>query len=236
MRHLRSRRASRLVVLVLSCVLAVSASPILTHAGAPSPPPPGIPQALELLRGEVARLQARVESLRAKETGDVSALLAQLAALTSRIAALEALQPPGRLLFIERDAVQAFDLMTGQGQQVGTTTGKVSGTTSVQFSYAPAGPPQGDVLPIVFHKEVIVTDLDGDQLLYTADGTGSFHLGVPGFDFRGTGGPLTGTYVVTSGTGKYTAWTSATPCSYRAIATSPPSGLGTAYVELSECD
>ena len=106
------------------------------------------------------------------------------------------LPPADQLLFIEHEAVQMFDLTTGEGQARGTATGKVSGTTSVQFSYAPAGPPQGDI--------------DGDQLFYDADGTGSFHLG--------------------------SAWTSMNRCPYRAVATNQPSGLGTAYVELSKCD
>jgi hypothetical protein len=209
----RSQGAPGLGVVLLLSLLALGASPVLAQSRAGSPPrtPPGIPQSVELLREQVGGLQARVR-------------------------ALEALHPPRRLLLIQRDALQAFDVVTGQGQHVGTATGQVSGTTSVQFQYAPAGPPHGDVLPILFHNDVTVTDIDGDQLVYSADGTGSFHLGIPGSGFRGTGGPLTGTYVVTGGTGKYSAWTSEQQCPYRAVATMPPSGLGTAYVELSECD
>lgn len=143
------------------------------------------------------------------------------------------------ILFTQQDAVQAFDLVTGKGFQTGTARGAVSGTTFVDFQFAPAGPPDGDVLPITFQNKVIVTDVDGDQLFFDNTGTGSFHLGVPGFDFRGSGGPLTGTYVVSGGTGKYAAWKVGTEFTYRAVATNPPSppgGLGTVYVEVSYHD
>jgi hypothetical protein len=143
----------------------------------------------------------------------------------------------GSVLFTQQDAVQAFDFNTGQGYQIGTSTGIISGTTFVQFQFAPTGPPAGDALPISFHNTVIVTDLDGDQLFFDNDGTGKFHLGVPGADFRGSGGPLTGTYVVTGGTGKFSTWKIGTKYSYRAVATNPPTpsgALGTVFVQISD--
>jgi hypothetical protein len=147
-------------------------------------------------------------------------------------------QPGGEhVLFTQQDAVQAFDLITGQGYQVGTATGLISGTTSVQFQFAPTGPPVGDALPIAFHNKVVITDVDGDQLFFDNDGTGTFHLG--GATFLGTGGPLTGTYVLTGATGKYQNWKIGSTYEYRAIATNPPSpptGLGTVYVRVTYHD
>ena len=149
-------------------------------------------------------------------------------------------QPESRLfvspLFTQQDTVQAFDLGTGKGYQIGTATGKISGTTFVDFQFAPTGPPVGDVLPISFQNKVIITDVDGDQIFFDNNGTGSFHLGVPDAEFRGSGGPLTGTYIVTGGTGKYESWTAGTAYRYRAIMSNPPNpadALGTVYVEVS---
>lgn len=144
--------------------------------------------------------------------------------------------PPTVVLFTEQDTVQAFDLVTGKGYQVGTATGLISGTTFVDFQFSPAGPPSGDALPITFENKVIFTDLDGDQLFFDNNGTGTFHLGVPGFSFQGSGGPLTGTYVVTGGTGKYQSWAVGTTFKYRAISTNPPTppgGLGTVFVKIT---
>lgn len=144
-------------------------------------------------------------------------------------------QDPGEhVLVTQRDTVKAFDLVTGKGSQVGTSAGFISGTTSVEFQFSPTGPPVGDALPIAFKNKVIITDLDGDQIFFDNDGTGTFHLGIPGFDFRGSGGPLSGTYVVTGGTGKYQQWKVGTEYKYRAVATNPPTGgLGTVYVEVT---
>jgi len=140
-------------------------------------------------------------------------------------------------MFTQQDAVQSFDFVSGKGYQIGTATGRISGTTFVSFQFAPAGPPVGDALPITFHNEVIVTDIDGDQIFFDNDGSGTFHLGVPGADFRGSGGPLRGTYVVTGATGKYAAeWKVGTTLDYKAIATNPPSpagALGTVYVQVA---
>ena len=141
------------------------------------------------------------------------------------------------LLLTQRDTIQAFDLVTGRGFQTGTASGLINGTSFVEFQFSPAGPPSGDVLPITFHNKVVITDVDGDQMRFDNDGTGSFHLGVPGFPFQGTGGPLRGTYVLTSATGKYGDWQLGTAFPYRAVVTNPPNppaALGTVYVEVSE--
>ena len=162
-------------------------------------------------------------------------------------AVLVATQPAGAQeprgvasMFTQQDAVQSFDFVTGKGYQIGTATGRISGTTFVSFQFAPSGPPVGDALPITFHNEVIITDIDGDQIFFDNDGTGTFHLGIPGADFRGSGGPLRGTYVVTGATGKYAAdWKVGTTLDYKAIATNPPSppgALGTVYVQIAARD
>lgn len=163
---------------------------------------------------------------------------AAAAVLASVIAPRASAQDPrsAHVLLTHRDTVQAFDLATGQGYQTGTVTGLVNGTSFVEFQFVPAGPPAGDVLPITFRNKVIITDIDGDQLRFDNDGTGSFHLGIPGSSFQGSGGPLKGTYVLTSATGKYSDWKVGMTFSYRAISTSPPNppgALGTVYAEVS---
>ena len=145
-------------------------------------------------------------------------------------------EPRRHILFTHQDAVRSFDLATGRGVQIGTATGTISGTTFVEFQLSPTGPPVGDVLPIAFQNAVIITDIDGDQIFFDNSGTGSFHLGIPGSDFRGSGGPLTGIYVVTGGTGKYQEWEVGSEYGSRAVLTNPPSppgGLGSVYVEVS---
>jgi len=141
-----------------------------------------------------------------------------------------------RILFTQQDAVQAFDLGTGKGFQIGTATGSINGTTFVDFQFVPSGPPSGDTLPINFVNKVTITDIDGDQLFFDNNGTGSFHFGIPGFPFQGSGGPLRGTYVLTGATGKYHNWKVGTTFTYKAVATNPPvppGGLGNVYVEIS---
>lgn len=168
-----------------------------------------------------------------------TALAVALILLTLTVSIASA-QPENRLfvspLFTQQDSVQAFDLVSGNGYQIGTATGKISGTTFVDFQFSPTGSPVGDVLPISFQNKVIITDVDGDQIFFDNNGTGSFHLGIPDAEFRGSGGPLTGTYIVTGGTGKYQSWTAGTAYRYRAIMSNPPNpanALGTVYVEVS---
>lgn len=143
-----------------------------------------------------------------------------------------------RLLISQRDAVQAFDVLTGKGFQTGTTGGAIAGTSYVNFQFTIVGPPgPNGALPITFSNKVIITDLDGDQLFFDNTGTGQFHVGIPGDPFAGTGGPLTGTYVLTGGTGKYASWTVGSTYDYRAIATNAPNGaLGNVYVQVTYHD
>jgi hypothetical protein len=141
------------------------------------------------------------------------------------------------LLLKQQDVVQSFDFNTGVGYQVGTASGIISGTTFVWFQFVPQAPPSASgEFPFKFGNKVVITDIDGDQIYFDNEGQGRFRLGTPGTNFLGSGGPLTGTYVVTGGTGKYSpsAWRVGTTFNYRAIATNPVTGtLGTVYVEVS---
>lgn len=140
------------------------------------------------------------------------------------------------VLFTQRDEVQAFDVATGLGYQTGIATGRISGTTSVTFHFTITGPPGANgAIPISFNNNVIITDIDGDQIFFNNSGTGMFHVGLPGDAFQGSGGPLTGTYVLTGGTGKYQSWTVGTTFKYSAIFTNPPrpGALGTVYAKVS---
>ena len=169
-------------------------------------------------------------------------VLILLAATVSVANAEPECSPFGLILFKQQDMVKAFDIVTGKGYQIGTATGIISGTTFVEFQFAPTAPPVGDEIPITFQNKVIITDIDGDQIFFDNNGTGSYHIGAPGFGFQGTGGPLTGTYVVTGATGKYQSdhswhhrWAVGSTFRYRAITTNPPTpgALGTVYVEIS---
>jgi hypothetical protein len=146
--------------------------------------------------------------------------------------------PPGiHVLLTQQDAVQAFDFNTGKGYQIGTATGLISGTTFVDFQFVPTGG-TADGFTFDFFNKVTITDLDGDQIFFDNNGHGTFNVGVP--PFRGSGGPLVGTYVVTGGTGKYGRWKVGTMYPYHAIATNPPAppatGFGNVYVEVSYRD
>ena len=135
----------------------------------------------------------------------------------------------------QQDSIQRFDVVTGTGYQIGTATGPIAGTTYVAFHYTITGGPGTDgALPVSFNNKVLITDIDGDQLSFDNDGTGRFHAGFPGDPFQGTGGPMIGTYVLTSGTGKYSSLPVGTQLAYRAVFTNPPNGaLGNVYVELT---
>lgn len=171
-----------------------------------------------------------------RRRGSKWSVMAALVGVTMLSSVSMASAEPGRgqNLFVQQDEITAFDGFTGQGAQKGTATGAISGTTFVTFELEPTGPPVGDALPISFTNETIITDIDGDQIFFSSSGTGTFHLGVPGSSFLGSGGPLTGISVVTGGTGKYEEWEIGSEYVYRAILTNPPSGgFGNVYTEVS---
>jgi hypothetical protein len=129
------------------------------------------------------------------------------------------------VLFTQQDQVMAFNFGTGQGYQVGTVTGAISGTSIVNFQFIPTGPTTFN-----FVNKVVITDLDGDQLLISNLGTGKFIASIDSSVFA-LGGPLVGTYLVTGGTGKYIRWIG-NKFPYRAVASNPSSGnnLGSVFV------
>ena len=138
-----------------------------------------------------------------------------------------------KTLFTQQDHIQSFDFVTGQVIQAGTAVGTISGTSAMDLRLTPSGPPAGDILPFTFSGHATITDLDGDQITFEANGTGSFHLGVPGAGFVGSGGPLRGTYTVTAGTGKYATWQPGTTFTYQAVLTVAPARSGTVFGDVS---
>ncbi len=141
---------------------------------------------------------------------------------------------PGRanILFTQQDEVQQFVLdentWTGTGFQIGTATGKISGTSFVKWTFQVTGAMVDDVAPIAFDNTVIITDLDGDQITFRHVGTGLFHFAKSPDTFKDTGGTLTGTYEVIGGIGKYESWIGY-KFGYRGVATNPPAELALAF-------
>ncbi|MEX2260647.1 MAG: hypothetical protein WD696_01785 [Bryobacteraceae bacterium] len=138
---------------------------------------------------------------------------------------------PG-LLFIQQDNVLSFP-PTGDGVRVGTATGRLAGSTITNFQFLPVPPPefQADDL-------VVITDSEGDQILFRARVTGRFlapfgEASLPNGNVFGLGGPFSGTYEVTKATGKYGYLVGRKfPC--KGIGSNPAKGnfLGTVYVEV----
>src|ERR1700730_13056199 len=107
------------------------------------------------------------------------------------------------IIFTQRDTVVDFNPATGVGLQVGTVAGSIVGTSVVNFQFTPVS--QTD---ITFDNRVIITDLDGDQIVFRNPGTGRFIIpplsdpSSPLGNLFGVGGPLSGTYVTLSASGK----------------------------------
>jgi hypothetical protein len=153
---------------------------------------------------------------------DLNVTRSQIAVFVTRAIEKVTVKP---ILFTQQDHVTAFNLTTGAGRHVGTVTGKISGTSIVDFQYTPTSP-----LTFNFDNKVMITDLDGDQLRIRNQGTGEFITPIDPSMFA-LGGPLVGTYEVLNGTGKYNSWVGMIfPC--RAVLSNPTGGLGTVYIEV----
>ena len=136
------------------------------------------------------------------------------------------------ILFVHRDTVIAFDPATGLGTHLGTVDGQIKGTSIVNFQFIPLS--QTDIR---FDNRVLITDLDGDQLLFRQTGTGRFitplsDTSVVGKAIMGVGGPLGGMYECTQGSGKW-AFMVGRKFGHRTTATNPANpGPGCVYVEV----
>jgi len=138
------------------------------------------------------------------------------------------------VIFTQRDTVVDFNPGTGVGLQVGTVDGRIVGTSVVNFQFTPTS--QTD---ITFLNKVIITDLDGDQILFDNAGSGKFIVpplsdpSSPLGNLFGVGGSLSGTYKCLKASGKYT-YLVGRVFPYRSIATNPArAGFpGQVYVEV----
>jgi len=138
------------------------------------------------------------------------------------------------VIFTQRDTVVDFNPGTGVGLQVGTVDGRIVGTSVVNFQFTPVS--QTD---ITFDNRVIITDLDGDQIIFRNVGSGKFIVPPlsdstsPLGNLFGLGGPLSGTYNCLKASGKY-AYLVGRVFPYRSVATNPArAGFpGQVYVEV----
>lgn len=183
--------------------------------------------------------------------------MALVIALAGVLSSVRGQQTAG-LLLIQQDKVIRFNTVTGEGIQVGTATGKISGVSIVNFKFSEAASGLPD---ITFDNRAGITDLDGDQIIFHNTGIGKFvvpplidetavltnqvfgatPLPCPGFggSCSGVGGPLGGTYEVVATSGKYKAlYPIGTKFPYRGIAYNPssppgdPNDFGAVYVEV----
>ena len=143
---------------------------------------------------------------------------------------------PPLLSFTQQDHVLVFNAPPGDGKglQVGTVTGTFNGkpivaTSILNFEFSFPNP--NNINEITFENTAIITDLDGDQILFENVGTGLFINPLDPAVF-GIGGPLRGTYKVIDASGKYRVLLrlserKRTFC-YRAVASNPGSAFNPA--------
>lgn len=140
-----------------------------------------------------------------------------------------------QIFFIQNDLVIAFNQNTGVGGQIGNVLGAIGGTSITNFQFVPKSQ-----TAITFDNRCLITDTDGDQILFRVLGTGQFIT--PLVDTTSTlgtlqaiGGPLVATYIALQGSGKYAFLVGREfPCKMAATnAANPSSGaLGNVYVEV----
>ena len=140
------------------------------------------------------------------------------------------------LFFAQRDAVTAFNASNGHGTQIGTTEGVITGTSITNFQFIPTSQ-----TTIKFDNRTLVTDTDGDSIIFDVLGTGSFLIPPPSDpnnalgNLLALGGPLVATYTAIIATGKYAFLVGEKfPAKFSAEnAVGGSSGLlGTVYVEV----
>ncbi len=108
------------------------------------------------------------------------------------------------LFFAFRDTVLNFNYGTGVGDHCGTVEGVITGTSITNFQFTPTSQ-----TGIKFDNRCMITDLDGDQIIFQVVGTGTFIIPPPTDpssslgNLISLGGPLVATFTVTVATGKY---------------------------------
>lgn len=108
------------------------------------------------------------------------------------------------LFFAQRDNVTAFNTSTGVGTQIGTTEGVITGTSITNFLFTPTSQ-----TTISFDNRCLITDTDGDSIIFDVKGTGQFLVPPPSDpnnslgNLLALGGPLVATYTAIIATGKY---------------------------------
>lgn len=110
-----------------------------------------------------------------------------------------------QLFFAQRDTVINFDGSSGIGNHIGTVEGAITGTSIVNFQFIPTSQ-----TTIKYDNRALITDIDGDQIVFQVVGTGRFvvpPLSDPNNTLLGNlmslGGPLVATYTALNATGKY---------------------------------
>ena len=141
-----------------------------------------------------------------------------------------------QLFFAQRDRITSFDYNTGIGTHLGTVEGSVVGTSITNFQFTPASQTK-----VNFDNRVIITDIDGDQIVFSSVGTGRYVF-PPASDPSSPlgnlllfGGPLVSTYTALIATGKYAPIQGVKlPCKMVITNVARPSvsGLGDVYVEV----
>lgn len=140
-----------------------------------------------------------------------------------------------QLFFAQRDTVITFDGNTGVGSHIGTVEGAIVGTSLTNFQFIPTSQ-----TTIKFDNRVMITDIDGDQIIFQYVGTGRFIIPPPVDNtsplgnLLALGGPLVATYIALQGTGKY-AFLVGRKFPVKSVATNstkPSAGvLGNVYLE-----
>lgn len=110
-----------------------------------------------------------------------------------------------QLFFAMRDTVINFNGATGVGNQLGTTEGVITGTSITNFQFIPTSQ-----TTIKYDNRCVVSDLDGDSIIFDVNGTGQFLVPPPTDvdnpllgNLIALGGPLRATYTAIIATGKY---------------------------------
>ena len=141
-----------------------------------------------------------------------------------------------QLFFAQRDSVINFDAATGIGSHIGTVEGSITGTSMVNFQFISTSQ-----TTIKFDNRAMITDLDGDQVIFQVLGTGRLIVPAPVDtssplgNLWAFGGPLVATYTALVTTGKYFFLQGRKfPCKMSASNTTLPSSgvLGSVYTEV----